>query len=326
MAKTGDVIMAMNRPISSPIKSKRFDMDELIYSSCWAFMRELRTHNSTKKIYDVDPYAEVYTFRDNLYAIFTDNIDGMGDAWSFLIEGPKKALLIDTSFGLGDLKGLVTELIGDKELIVANTHFHADHAGGNSQFGKVYALKEDAEMLRKNMNVPLLNEKMINPDGSCRCVEFDVNDMIELRPYEVVDIPDGYIFDLGDGYEVETIKLAGHTKGQAAFLDKRNRTLFPGDDIIAMRVGIGGKEPGTVREYRDNMVKLASRIDEFDGIFPGHFTIDIDSRAVLDMVDTLNAIIENPENYDYTETGKRGVSYCKTVKGMGCIAYQMEGI
>lgn len=318
--------MAMNRPINTSIKSRRFDMDELIYHTCWAFMRELRTHNRTRKIYDVDPYAEVYTFRPNLYGIFAENIDGKGDAWSYLIVGPKKALLIDTNFGLGNLKGLAEELAGGKELLVANTHPHADHAGGNAQFQRVYVLKEDAPVLRERMGRPLLNEKILNSDGSCRYVQFDVRDMIDPGSYEIVEIPDGYVFDLGDGYQVETIRLAGHTKGQAAFLDKQNRTLFPGDDVIAMRVGIGGKEPGTLTEFRDNMVKLAARIGEFDGIFPGHFIVDIDSSAILDMVDTLNAIVADPEHYDYLEYGSRGVTYCKTVKGMGCIGYQLEGV
>ena len=318
--------MAMNREIDSPIKTRRFDMEELIYHTCWAFMRELRTHNCTKRIYEIDPYAEVYKFRDNLYGIFAENIDGKGDAWSYLIEGPEKALLIDTNFGLGDLKGLVRELIGDKELLVANTHPHPDHAGGNAQFEEVHILKEDAPMLRQRREAPLLNDKILNSDGSFKYVEFDIRDMIENKPYEIVEISDGHIFDLGGGYEVETIRLAGHSRGQAAFLDKKNRTLFPGDDVIAMRVGLGSKEPGTVREFRENLGKLALRLDEFDGIFPGHFIVDIDSSAILDMLDTLDAIIADPADYDYLEHGSRGVTYCKTVKGLGCIGYQQEGV
>lgn len=318
--------MAMNRPIASPIKSRRFDMDELIYHSSWAFMRELRTNNKTKKIYEVAPYAEVYRFRDNLYGIFAENIDGKGDAWSYLTIGPKKALLIDTNFGLGNLKGLVEALIGDRELIVANTHPHPDHAGGNAQFGRVHILREDAPMLRQRMGQSILNEKILNSDGTCRYVSFDLNDLIAQVPYEIVEISDGHIFDLGEGYEVETIRLAGHTNGQAAYLDKQNRVLFPGDDIIAMRVGIGSREPGTLRQFRDNMEKLSHRLGEFDGIFPGHFVVDIDSTAVLGMLDTLNAIIEDPQRYDYLEHGSRGVTYCRTVIGMGCIGYQMEGV
>lgn len=318
--------MAMNRKIDSPIKSDRFDMDEKIYHASWAFMRELRTHNRTKRIYDIDPYAEVYQFRDNLYGIFAENIDGKGDAWSWLILGPEKALLIDTNFGLGNLKGLVEQLAGAREILVANTHPHPDHAGGNSQFDRVYILKEDAPALRERMVQPILNEKILNEDGSCRYVEFDREDIIAQRPYEIVALSDGDTFDLGNGYIVETIRLAGHTKGQAAFLDKQNRTLFPGDDIIAMRVGLGSREPGTVREFRENMKRLAGRVSEFDGIFPGHFIVDIDSDAVLDMVDTLDEIVKDPEGYDYLEYSARGCTLCKTVKGLGCIGYQKEGV
>ncbi len=315
-----------NRPIESTIRSHRFAMEEPIYHTCWAFMRELRTHNDTKRIYAIDPYAEVYRFRDNLYGIFSDNIDGKGDAWSYLILGPQKALLIDTSFGLGNLKGLVQELIGDRELLVVNTHPHPDHSGGNAQFDQVYILAEDAPALRRRMEEPLLNEKILNDDGTCRYVDFELSDMIKPVEYEIVEIHDGFTFDLGDGYEVETIRLAGHSKGQAAFLDKQNRALFPGDDVIAMRVGIGSREPGTLREFRDNMERLAARLEEFDSIFPGHFVVDIDSTAILDMVDTLNAIIKEPDRYDYIENGRNGIVYCKTVKGMGCISYQKEGI
>ena len=119
--------MAMNRPIESPIKSKRLDMGELVYHNCWAFMRELRTHNKTKKIYDVDPYAEVYQFRENLYGILVENLDGGGDIWLYLIVGPERAMLIDTGFGLGNLRGLAEELASGKPLVVVNTHLYGAH-------------------------------------------------------------------------------------------------------------------------------------------------------------------------------------------------------
>jgi hypothetical protein len=82
----------------------------------------LREHDKTKQINDVDPYAEVYQFRNNIFGILTHSLDGMGDPWIYLIVGPQKAMLIDTSFGLGDLKGLVRELIDDMPYYVVNTH------------------------------------------------------------------------------------------------------------------------------------------------------------------------------------------------------------
>lgn len=316
--------MAMNRPISSENKSRRVDMGELIYENCWAFMRELRTHNRTKKIYDINPYAEVYQFRDNMYGIFMESTGGGGDAWGYLIIGPEKAMLIDTGFGLGDLKGLVNEITGNMPLIVANTHPHPDHAGSNSQFEKVYILEDDAEDLRKVMTMPINPSRLFNEDGTGKFLDFDRNDLLERSEYEIVPIPDGYVFDLGGGYEIETIQLAGHAKGQAAYLDKTGRTLFCGDDIIGMRVSVYGTMD-VIKDFRHRMARLAARRNEFDGIFPGHFVVDLDNICPQLMVETLDRIIADPKDYDYIEERSgHGTTYCKTVKGLGSIGYNKE--
>lgn len=316
--------MAMNRPIPSENKSRRLDMGELIYQNCWAFMRELRTHNQTKKIYDVNPYAEIYQFRKNMYGIFMESTGGGGDAWGYLIIGPEKAMLIDTGFGLGDLKGLVDEITGGMPLIVANTHPHPDHVGGNCQFGKVYILEDDAEDLHRAMTVPVNLGRMFHEDGTCKFLEFDKEDLVERCEYEIIPIPDGYVFDLGGGYEIETIKLAGHAKGQAAYLDKTGRTLFPGDDIIGMRVSVYGTME-LIRDFRDRMARLAARADEFDGIFPGHFVVDLDNSCPQLMVEALDRLIAAPQHYDYVEErGNHGKTYCKAVMGLGSIGYNRE--
>ena len=66
-------------PIKSELKSKRIKFDTPQNQISWAFMKELREHNKTRKIYDINPYVEVYQFRDNLYGLFTENCDGAGD-------------------------------------------------------------------------------------------------------------------------------------------------------------------------------------------------------------------------------------------------------
>ena len=55
----------------------------------------------------------------------------------WLVEGREKALLVDTGLGVGDLRGEV-EALTDKPVIVANTHGHGDHSGGNYAFDRVY--------------------------------------------------------------------------------------------------------------------------------------------------------------------------------------------
>ena len=98
---------------------------------------------------EINPYAEVYKFREDVYCIFYDGIR-TAEMWCYLIDGPEKALLIDTAFGLGDLKGLIHKLIGDKEVIVCNTHAHVDHISGNSHFDKVYCHYADQKTIQEH--------------------------------------------------------------------------------------------------------------------------------------------------------------------------------
>lgn len=125
-------------PINGRSKAKRLVWGAPQNYISWAFMRELREHDKTCKMYDVNPYVEVYQFRENLYGLFNQNCDGAGDVWTWLIVGPEKCMLIDTAFGLGDTPALIREITGGKEVIVVNTHDHFDHAFGNCRFDRVY--------------------------------------------------------------------------------------------------------------------------------------------------------------------------------------------
>ena len=79
--------------------------------------------------------------------------------WRYLIVGPKKAILIDTGFGVGNLKALCDKLAGGKEIICVNTHHHLDHVGGNLWFDKVYCHQYEKNILRKVSIQHLLTKK-----------------------------------------------------------------------------------------------------------------------------------------------------------------------
>lgn len=257
--------------------------------------------SSLGKVYDEDPYMTVYTFRDNIYSMYgkclTAPDEEYAGSWIELIDGPQKAMLIDTGFGIGNLKGLVHRLIGDKELIVVNTHCHSDHSGGNSQFGQVYCFEYEEPDLRAQMNEERFNaecERFSKNKNYCKA------DMLPFKEYEIIPCKNNTVFDLGDGHLVEMIFLPGHTAGGCVFLDKKNRILFSGDAIMGPNQNIGFRsvryhENIKVTAYRNELVKLAGRLDEFDILFSGHRKFMMDKSVVTDVLQACNDIIDDPD-------------------------------
>ena len=286
-----------------PIKN---DIPVVVYNpenekpSRWTFMKILREHSDLKEYYpEVNPYAEAYKFRDNTLCIFLPSImKGLGDMWVYLIEGPEKAMLIDTGLGLGDLKGLCEKLVNGKEIICVNTHNHLDHIGGNPQFDKVYINEYDAPHLEEENNEEFMKNNLLKEDGTPKDGEYDVTRLVPYRHYEVVAVPDGYTFDLGDGYEIELNHLSGHTAGQSAFYDKQTKCLFIGDTTSAFG-GFNNErfpEMCTVNSFRDRVKRVIERYgDEISGVFPGHGCIDLHPVVLQYELDTCNQIIAHPD-------------------------------
>lgn len=324
-----------NLPIANDLKIKRVYQTEPIDISSWAYMRALRGIGRTKKQYAVNSYVEVYRMQENVYGLLTENADGMGDPWMYLVVGTEKAMLIDTGFGIGDLKGLCDELTGGKELIVVNTHGHPDHAYGNAQFEKVYCHEYDAGML-KHQNTGMWDYLFEDGDRKALPIwaEFEESDIIPYKPYQVIGCADGFCFDLGDGHEVELIHLGGHTAGSCGFLDKKNRCFFAGDDIINMRVGVFGgfgnaphKEQCTISTMRNAFEALAKRLDEFDYVYPGHFVTKLENTAVTAMLEACNAICADPVgNASFVKDSPRGKQYFRAVEGLGTISYKETSV
>ena len=55
----------------------------------------------------------------------------------FVIVGEKRALVVDTGTGIGDLKWIIEEKITDKPYDVVLTHNHGDHTGGAGFFDEI---------------------------------------------------------------------------------------------------------------------------------------------------------------------------------------------
>ena len=327
-------------PIKGASKAKRLLWGSPQNEISWAYMTMLREGNKTCKVYeDINPYVEVYQFKENLYGLFNQNNDGAGDVWMYVLIGPEKAMVIDTACGLGKQKELVDAITGGMPMIVVNTHLGPDHSFGNIQYEKVYCHEYEVDNIKSRVK-PGMFDFLFDENGNNIWLQFDPKDLPEYKDYELIGVPDGHIFNLGGDHEVELIWTAGHAAGHAMYLDKKYGYLFAGDDVCSDVIGCGsGGRPGmfyqqysNIETYRDCLAKLCQRIDEVKYIFPGHFMVNLEGHLLLDILETLNAIVENPEGYDYALASQGGadkvkrVRYHKFVKGFSTVAYSPNGV
>lgn len=175
----------------------------------------------------------------------------IGNTTAYLIAGDNEGMMIDSGDTPCALREYCEELCGKPVRKVANTHGHFDHTGGNGYFEVAYMGKLAAEIARV-------------PNGKQDASLFPVDD------YEIVIVDDGFKIDLGNR-EIETFMLDGHSPDSTAYLDKKMRLLFVGDNVgkAPLLYKCESPQPSVLR-YAINMAKLMARREEYDWVLRGH--------------------------------------------------------
>ncbi len=88
----------------------------------------------------------------------------------YLIEGRDSSLLIDTGFGMGNLRDFVKKHTS-KPLIVVNTHSHPDHTGGNYQFPVVHIGTNDLELAKPLLDRNVTKQIVMQALGSIQIAD-----------------------------------------------------------------------------------------------------------------------------------------------------------
>lgn len=250
------------------------------------------------KVYDVDPYVMVFEDEDvpGVFHIYYDAHSKGASAWMHLIVGQERALLIDTAFGIGDLRGLV-ETLTDKPVDVVNTHFHGDHSAGNGQFETVFIHKYDIPYLEMSEKA---ENRLLPAPGTYR-----EEDIIPLRSAKHIAMEDGFVFRLGEGHEVEVIHMPGHAAGGCMLLDRKYNLLFSGDAVVFTPTLIIGRFPApyypeylTVTAFRDALKKALPRCKNVKKLYTGHSVQGISPVYLTDMMDCCEKIIAHPDQYE----------------------------
>jgi len=240
----------------------------LVQSIKWWKKLPRAVYIGLEKVQTGEDWYEVYRIANGTYAIYEPY--QFDEAISYLVLGEKKAALIDTGTGLGNIQRVAAELTR-LPVFVLNTHTHWDHIGGNHYFSEIYCYNHPeciAKMTRgvsnDRLRPSITGDSLWKPlpEG----IDAETWAIPPVKPTFVLE--DGEVIDLG-GRLLEVIHTPGHSPGSLCLLDKKNRILFTGDTYFP---GPLYAHPADVniQDYISSMNRLAARVNEYDFLCSGH--------------------------------------------------------
>ncbi len=206
----------------------------------------------------------------------------------YLVEGEKKAVLIDTCLGVGNLKNYVDKLT-NKPLEVIITHGHLDHALGAPEFDIVYMNKEDIE-LYKEMSPIEERKGYIQGNLGGILPDFKPSEYVTPQMLDFKELNDGDIFDLG-GITLEIFSMAGHTKGTMVALMPEEKILILGD-ACNKATFLFDKYSLNVEEYKNNLIELEEKLqNRYEKAFGMHHEMELSKDIIKNVIDVCDNIL-----------------------------------
>lgn len=220
---------------------------------------------------------------------------------SYVVVGAVETVVIDTGIGVGDLRGLVEDLV-DNPVKVLLTHSHWDHIGNASQFDTV-GIHPRERTASGHVKIDALSDEFVGrPAGFVEEWRDQGNELPDcfdpatysVDPTKAEAIEPGDRFDLGNT-ELEVLAVPGHSPGQQAALDPDSGVLYGGDVVGGNGDLIAVFQHSNLESYADTIERLVDLRDvgEFDTLLTGHVRpyrgSDLD--VLNDMLDGLREII-----------------------------------
>lgn len=254
-----------------------------------------------------DEWYDVSRITDKSYSILEADDYGM-----FLIEGEDRAVLVDAGAGVGDLRGLVTDLV-DTPITLVVTHTHWDHIGAASQFDDVLVspleLPPDGRI-----RIDSLSDEFVHRPTQFTNRWVDAGNELPgdlapdehtIDPADADPLPADGLIDLGDR-SLEVIEFSGHAPGHVGLLDPATDTLYGGDVIHFDHNLYIMFEDCDLEAYVDSMARLKELRDDgaFDVLATSHNEpISGDDLGIVDeLLDGLREIAAGEREYEIVET------------------------
>lgn len=198
----------------------------------------------------------VKEIRSGVYAIRQDNVR------MFLICGSQRALLLDSAYGGGSVKKFLGTLY-DGPILLAHTHAHFDHVGGDGEFEEIWAHPgEWPELVKAGL-----------PEEKLRALR------------------EGDVIDLGDR-QITVYETPGHSPGSLCFADEANRLIFTGDNVSDAVIWMCMPGADMLR-YRSSLEWLLEQRKRFDVYLGCHGRTEQRAeqlQAVLDCLDAMEKV------------------------------------
>lgn len=204
---------------------------------------------------------------------FLTRIVDVMDNHAYLVEGQKRALLVDACAGIGNIRDYV-EGLTQLPVDVALTHGHYDHIGGALWFESPHLAEADwcdwgmAVSHATQIHEQILAEGKIDAQTPFAYADATVPEMTKIG--------EGDRFDLG-GIIVSAVALPGHTKGSIGYLIEGEGILLSGDAVTPVMC-LYFENSLAIAEWRDTLVKMLGM--SFDSFYTGHHDHAFDKECL----------------------------------------------
>lgn len=220
----------------------------------------------------------------------------------YLLEGDKKALLIDSCVGVGHLNEYVKSLT-DRPVTLVLTHGHVDHAMGAPDFETVYLNKKDIPIYQKQC---ALEERK----GYLTAILGERAEDIPENEYTRTD-PDKPFLPLTDGmtievapFHLECYEFPGHTPGCMVFLIREMGILILGD-ACNNSTFLFDENSTSLEAYQEEVLKNKKRFEgKYNRIFLSHHGMETDTALLDNMLDVCDMVLNGTaDNIPYEFMG-----------------------
>lgn len=236
------------------------------------------------------------TFQKEQVTPHISRIRSTPDVCMYLVEGSRRAALIDTGDGVGDLRGYVEGLLQGKPYDVIITHGHVDHASGAEQFDCPYMSELDYELSLSHCSVEHRKKIFAHMREKFpgTIPEFAEEDFVKVRTRPYAPLKDGQQFDLG-GITLRMIHTPGHTRGMMVVLDVEERVAFFGD-ACGVGVLMIAKEATSIARYRKSLLNLKTFEAQYGRVLRQHGLCESPKSVLDDNIEVCEKILTGTDD------------------------------